>query len=788
MSVQQADFADADAVSGVANKAADHHAKATKRDSPTDEPFDPTWNYRPRWLLFFFLPYVGLITLLLSLGWNEAAADDPWYAILGAGWEQVNGRDFWVPILWALWMPWFNGPRGPVRGTMRFVMRDFNDNDTIPMGLQLMHGMVWSACILLPVPLFVPPILFAAIFLLYDIILIRYGILQIYFKRMANNPSPMTVVASGMGVWWVYLAIGLALSHYYGNDEPLTIVATAAMIIAPMQLMIMLRQRHRVWLKAQRVAVIGAGWSGVYAAKWLLQEGRDVRVFEKKNHIGGLWKYDKDAVGGVSEDTYASSSNFYMHASDFPMNTVAFPSHQEIYKFINDYADHFKLREHVSLNTSVTSVRKVDDKWVITGQNADGEFTEEFDAVVVASGVNEVPKENGKLFQGFDGEVLHSAHYKNVDSVKEHKRIIVVGLGESAADIAHECARIRENEVYLSGTKQWFAGRFMEGDYAADTLMAPGVRALLAPNADMESRGRSIIQRMARIMWGTDGSGIHEWRHPIPWLHGFITKSRAAVEDAHRGKLTPKTRIVRCSGRTVEFDDGSTVEADLIIDCTGFVPTYPFLEQHYKFTDLHRLVFCRKDPTLSFVGTARPVLGSIPALAEMQARWIAAVYSGRVSLANPTNQEFEQTYGRRAHKKRFFTSEKRPNLVDHSFYADLLAREMNISVPWFRILLTRPHRFKMLLYAPWMAFKYELRGKNRNQALENIREHMPKYEMYYWFMKRRFILMGKITLAIYLAFAAALVIAVPPYIFLTVGSVFSLQWLIKEYSVAPIKK
>ncbi len=742
----------------------------------------PFWNYRARWFLLYFLPIGGLLAVLTWLGRPLVAADAPWHATLAAGWGQINGRDFWVPALWALWMPWFNGPHSPVPGMRRIVFRDFNGNAKFYFTISLLHGLVWSLCLMLPVPLYVSAMAFAAAFLTYDIFLIRYNLLEIYFKRMAADIGPLTVVFSGLSGWWIYLVTGLSLAHMYGANTPLSVLVSTALIVAPMQLMLILRRRRPVQVKVRKVAVIGAGWSGMYATKWLAQAGLDVRTFERKGHLGGLWKYDTDAPSTVSDETFASSSNFYLHASDFPIDTSPFPTHQQIFQFLNDYADRFNLRDYISFNTSIRSVKKQGDTWVVTGVSEDGEFSEEFDAVVVSSGFNGTPQNFQARYQGFSGEIMHSSTYKHTDdeAVAKHKRIVVVGLGESAADIAHECARIRSKDVYLSGSTQWFAGRFMAGDFAADTLMAPGVRTLMARTMDLEYRGRQLIQRVVHLIWGDQGSGVKEWQVDVPWLHGFVTKSRAAVEDVHRGNLVPKSRIVSCSGRTITFEDGSTVEADLIIDCTGFQPSFPFLDKKFCFTKLYNLVFDREDPTLSFTGTARPVLGSIPGLAEMQARWVASVYSGRASLPEHEEQEIETFYSRRAHKKRFFTAEKRPNLVDHSFYADGIARRLAIDVPWLRTLLTMPHKLQMLLLAPWMAFKYELRGPRYRQALQNMKAHMPKAKMYYFFIKKRFLRIAMVVWLIQLGLIAVVATSVPGYVLLAIIAVMLAQWMGRE--------
>lgn len=752
--------------------------KADKRQSG----FAPFWNYRQRLILFYLGPFCAFALVLPLAGLQHGGEGTRWWEFPWIGWQAIEGRDFWVPFLWGFWMPWFNGPNSPVSGMKRIVFRDFNGNPTLPLAIPLMHGLTWATCTQLPIPVFVMPFLFAAAFLLYDILMLRYDLLQIWSKQYAAPIRARGVLKSPLVLWWLYLATGLALVHRFGNDSPLFVLGSAVVLIAPMQLLLYANRRKNISINAKRVAVIGAGWTGLYVTKWLKQAGIEVRVFESTDHVGGLWKYDEQACGGVSETTFASSSNYYMHASDFPMETVYFPKHKEIQGFLDQYADHFQLRDCVTFNASVNSVAKQNDRWTLTADVAGDTVEEQFDAVVVASGFNRKPQDFDTRYAGFEGSVMHSSEYKHSDQLLGNKSILVVGLGESGADIAHEAAQIRGAQVYCSGSKQWFAGRFVSGDFPADTLMAPGIRTLLSPFFNQEIKGRRFVGRMIRVIWGRGGSGVPVWEPPAPWLHGFVTKSRATVADVHDGNIVPKGRVAKCCGKTVEFEDGSTAEIDLILDCTGFAPEFPFLEHSYCFTKQYRLAFYREDPTLAFAGTARPVLGSIPGLAEMQARWIAAVFAGRAQLPEKLEQEHDEFFHRRAHRKRFYTSEKRPNLVDHEFYAQSIARELKVSVPWFRLLLTRPKDFWMLVQSPWTAFKYCLRDDRQQTALERIRRFMPKNGFYYSVIRGHFVWTGIRLAVTRLLFLALAIVAVPWYILALVGGVFLAQLIERNFS------
>jgi len=745
------------------------------------EQCNPFWNFRARWILFYLYP-LTLLILVIAYFAGLALYQHPTRDLVVSVWDGLNTRNFWVPLLWGVWMPWFNGPNGPVPGLKRIVFRNFSGNVFLPLAVPLLHGLVWLACSQLPLTSIGRPLAFAAIFLCYDYLLLRSDLLQIYGGKFAAGTTPGKTLKSRLPWWWLYLGCGLELVNQFGSDAPIAVLASAVLLFAPMQLMLFRIRLKPVTVRANRVAVIGAGWSGLYAAKWLAQAGLDVKVYEQTERIGGPWNIDENMPGAVADSTFESSSVYYMHASDYPMQSGAFPSQEEILDFINSYADRFDMRSKVSLNARVKTVQKEGAQWVLGGVTGsdDTAFEDRFDAVVVASGLNGEPRNFDERYAGFSGEVMHGSRYRRADCLGEQRRIIVVGLGESAADVAHECARLPGKTVYMSGDAQWFLGRFVGDGLPADTFMAPGLRALTSRFLDFERRGCGIVEDMISSSWGPGGSGINAWVPQVPWPHSLVTRSRVAVDDVHAGKIIARTRIAGCDGKQVTFTDGTTVEADLIIDCSGFAPDFPFLPKQVALADLHRLVFDRDDPTLSFVGTARPVLGSIPALAEMQARYIAAVYSGRVRLPHPNEQEMDGFYAARQHRKRFLASSMRPNLVDHEIYAADIARNTGVTVPWIRILLRSRKQFKMLLQAPWMAFKYELRGDHSARAMEHIAEHMPQEPEYYQIIKKRFAKPLKMMWTIQAVTLASILTLLPFYLVVTLALGLLAQQLLRS--------
>ena len=113
-----------------------------------------------------------------------------------------------------------------------------------------------------------------------------------------------------------------------------------------------------------KVAIIGGGFSGIYALKYCVQEKLKCKLFESSDSIGGVWKYDKNKSGGVLKNTYASSSITFLHPTDypFPNNTPEFPHHSVIYNHLVDYVKYFDLNQYIQLHTYITNITKKNNK------------------------------------------------------------------------------------------------------------------------------------------------------------------------------------------------------------------------------------------------------------------------------------------------------------------------------------------------------------------------------------------------------------------------------------------
>lgn len=155
------------------------------------------------------------------------------------------------------------------------------------------------------------------------------------------------------------------------------------------------------------VIVIGAGWSGLVACKYMLEEGLSVTTLEKRNNIGGVWLYSDDtSVTTVMKSTRCTSSSTVTEMSDFPMpkEIGTFPHNEDIMGYLHSYAEKFNLMPHIKLNTKVEKIEKEGDTWHTTCTSGDI-YTSKF--LVVATGVLQQPNRELEetVLKGFTGKI-----------------------------------------------------------------------------------------------------------------------------------------------------------------------------------------------------------------------------------------------------------------------------------------------------------------------------------------------------------------------------------------------
>ncbi|MBK9328868.1 MAG: NAD(P)-binding domain-containing protein [Sphingobacteriales bacterium] len=419
-----------------------------------------------------------------------------------------------------------------------------------------------------------------------------------------------------------------------------------------------------------KVCIIGAGASGIAACKVMKENKIDFDCYEKGSDIGGLWWYGNDnGQNSVYKSLCINTSKQMMAYSDFPMpdDYPDYPHHSLIHQYFKDYAAHFGFEKDIHFKTTATQVEKKGDKYLVT---TDKTGTKEYDAVLVCNGHHWKPKYAS--FDGtFDGKVLHAHDYKTVDGF-EDKSVLVIGIGNSAVDIACELCTVAKKVVISTRSGAYIIPKYLFGIPTDHISKPPLAYAPLFLQ-------RAALQTALQINVGKqENYGVPTPNRPILSEHPTI--SQDLLNKVGHGKVKIRPNVKMLNGNAVIFDDGTEETFDVLIYCTGYSITFPFFDKNFldpkdNNVQLYHKVVHPEHKNLFFLGLIQP-LGAIMPLSEMQAKWIAGILSGKSKL--PSKEKMHQTIkeDRAEMKKRYKDSERHTVQVDFYPYKRLLEQAM----------------------------------------------------------------------------------------------------------------
>lgn len=426
------------------------------------------------------------------------------------------------------------------------------------------------------------------------------------------------------------------------------------------------------------VALVGAGAAGLTTAKSLLDEGLAVTLFELGDRPGGLWAQDNaSGLSPAYDSLHLNTSKGRTEFADHPMpeEWPDYPSAATIAGYLADYADRFGVTEHIRFGTEVRSVDRAGEGWTVVSRHEGVESAESFDAVVVANGHNWDPRWPEPQYPGtFDGEQMHAHDYRSASRFAG-RRVMVVGMGNSAMDIAVDASYVGGAPVLLSARHGvHIVPKYLFGRPADAT------GALLA---GLPWRVRQkVAETMLRLAVGTPQS------YGLPAPAGGLFQNHPTISDTilHRvthGEVVARPGIERFEGSRVHFTDGTSDEVDVIVWATGYRVSMPFLSDRWLGGDaeampLFHRVFHLEDPSLAFVGLMQSTGAALPVV-EAQGKLVAAHLAGRYALPEPGDQRSAVEAAHASAVARW--GQKRPMMrIDFDQYVAAVPREIAAGV------------------------------------------------------------------------------------------------------------
>ncbi|MFD1160739.1 flavin-containing monooxygenase [Roseovarius aestuarii] len=409
--------------------------------------------------------------------------------------------------------------------------------------------------------------------------------------------------------------------------------------------------------KIKNAVVIGAGISGLATAKNLTRKGISCRVYDRNSKLGGVWADGYHGFGvQIPKDLY--------EFPDFPLpdEVPHYTPGPEFQKYMEEYCDHFGIRDCLQLGTRVTALRRSGDGWTLEVEDESGSNIVQTDLVVIATGLYsetpQMPEIEGQ--DQFQGDILHNSQVKDIEMLRG-RRVAVVGYGKSAGDIAGAAIGVADKVYLVFRSTHWPVPRKLLGllpfkwgmltrlvaamipPYVRST---PVTRALHTVGYPLPWLFWRVVEMLLRIQQklGTriaNGDTLIPV-HPIDYdaysevtmvpRPGFIESISAGEISAHRSGLR------RFTENELILEDGDTLSVDCVVFGTGWKTGFGFLPKDLRIAlgeepdgiYLYRHILHPDAPNLAFVGRASSFM-SVTTF-SLQARWLSEVVARNVTL------------------------------------------------------------------------------------------------------------------------------------------------------------
>tara|TARA_B100000029_G_scaffold515891_1_gene625337 strand:- start:1465 stop:2943 length:1479 start_codon:yes stop_codon:yes gene_type:complete len=442
-------------------------------------------------------------------------------------------------------------------------------------------------------------------------------------------------------------------------------------------------------------AIIGAGASGICLAKYLLEVGLDVTVFEIGTKIGGMWVYENDSGRSSAYKTlHINTAKNLTNYSDFKFkdSVQRFPSHYDMHEYLHEYAEYFGVKERIRFRSEVTNIEPLftpgeeEPRWRL--ETVDG-MQREFDTVCVATGHLTKPLHVSDFQDRFEGEYMHSHYYRTPEPFKG-KRVCIVGVGNSAVDIASDMCVITDRCVMVARSGVMIAPKLIFGFPVTDISMK-----LFQPWIPDKLR-RKIIELMTRLVHGR----MEDYGFKPLTRRAHPTTSATIMQDVAYNRVAVKQGIEKIDGKTIHFVDGTSEEFDVLLACTGYLIDLPFLSERLVPIDDNNVELYKRIVPVDWPGLY--ILGMIMTTTalnwsfEEQARWVREFILGNAIM--PKREEML----RDIEKKKAFIAKYYKESTRHHIEEEHMYYFMELH--------------KSLRRGKWRRFRQQIRGWFSNES------------------------------------------------------------------------
>lgn len=419
--------------------------------------------------------------------------------------------------------------------------------------------------------------------------------------------------------------------------------------------------------QTRSIAIVGAGVSGLAAAKSLVQKGFSCEIYDRLPELGGVWA---DGYAGFGVQVQKDLYEF----PDFPLppEVENFTPGPVFRQYLEDYVDKFGIRGCLNLGTEVKTINRNSlGGWTLGVDTGEDNSEVQSDFLVIATGLYSETPHLPEIddSEQFNGEILHSSDVKDFVQLKD-RNVVVVGYGKSAADVAAGAVSVAKSVRLVFRKAHWPVPRKLLGLLPFKWGMLTRLTASLIPPYVESSPSIRLLHSIGKplpwLFWRIVeillrvqqrlGTRIENGQNLVPEHDvlsdaysertmvprpGLINLIRNRKIKAHRSE------VARFTNDGLSLKDGTVISADSVVFGTGWENSYNFLPDDLKTSIgkeddgiyLYRHIFHPAVPNMAFIGRVSSFM-SVTTYA-LQARWLAEVLAGNVTL--PPTREMKKS-------------------------------------------------------------------------------------------------------------------------------------------------
>jgi cation diffusion facilitator CzcD-associated flavoprotein CzcO len=461
--------------------------------------------------------------------------------------------------------------------------------------------------------------------------------------------------------------------------------------------------------QGSRIAVIGAGISGIAAANVLKKNGFVPVVFEKHDRIGGVW-------ATAYPDVHLQNISTQYHLSDFdwPFEPDLHPTGEQVMRYLTAAVEHLGL--DIRLGHEVLELSQAVDGWLVRYRNAEGTREELFAYAVLAAGQYTDGKNLPRFLDQelFRGQILTEREVTSLD-IFDGKQVVVVGYGKSALDMATLAAGRAAQVHHVFRAANWLIPEWILGAHFTYALFTRFGNVMMTSWAQptaverfLHTRLRFLISsfwdlvqsivlfQLKRTGKGKDRAARERLETLIPdhkILMDFRSSGALGPENYYplvaEGAILPYRSQIECfSPDGVQLKNGLVIPCDMVILSTGYLtPTFPFLPRAYRAlleaendgVQLYRHLIHPRIPRLAFAGFNHGYM-HVPSV-EIGTQWLCAYLRGDLQLPPAAEMERSIEFVRNWKRANIKFENARACAVSTRFqqYLDILLKELDVS-------------------------------------------------------------------------------------------------------------